>query len=522
MRRPARQKGAGSPRGQTSWVQSLSAPVGGWNARDPLQEMDPKDAIKLVNWFPTTTDCVLRGGNTDYASGITGLVETLAVYNAMDGTSEMFAVDSNDVWDVSSSGAASAQSATVTNGRFQWLNFGDGTNNYLMMFNGVDSPLYYNGSTWTSITGASSPALTGLTTTSIIHANEYKGRLFFIEKNSLSFWYLGAGAAGGALTEFDLSSFCKKGGYLMWMATWSFDSGNGPDDAAVFMTSEGEVIVYRGTDPSTAADWVLIGVYQLSDPLGRRSYVKFGGDLLVLTQNGVFPLSKALQRSDIDNLSAVTNKIEKAFTAIAKSYGSNFGWEATQYPVESAMVVNIPIAEGGEHKQYVMNTITKNWCEFDSWNGECFVVYNDELYFGASTVVQKAWNGTSDDSSDIVGIGKTSFNYFGQSSQQKKISLFRPMLQVNGNISFLTGFDIDFSDNEITGTATYSVTSKALWDVSYWDVGFWAAGLEVVKQWTSPTPNVGYCVSGGLKVNTSDLEIHWVANDYVYETGGIL
>ncbi|NIT58373.1 MAG: hypothetical protein GWN00_19745 [Aliifodinibius sp.] len=484
--------------------------------------MSPVDAIKLINWFPRTTDCVLRGGQADYATGITGAVKTLAVYNRPNGTNQMFAADNNDVWDVSSSGAASAQSATVTDGEFQWLNFGDGTNQYLMMFNGVDSPLYYNGTTWTSITGVSSPALTGLTTSNIIQANEHKGRLYFIEKDSLSFWYLPAGAAGGALTEFDLSSFCKKGGYLMWMATWSFDAGDGPDDAAVFMTSEGEVIVYRGTDPSTAANWVLTGVYQIGDPIGRRSFIKFGGDLLVITQNGVFPLSKALQSADIDNVSAVTNKIEKAFTEAVRDYGANFGWEAVSYPLQSAMLFNIPVSEGSEYKQYVMNTITSAWCEFDSWNGTCFAVYNDELYYGGSTVVQKAWTGTSDDGADIVGVAKTAFNYFGGISQQKRFNLFRPMIQVNGNISFLTGFDIDFSDNEITGEAVYSVTAKAVWDTSEWDNAYWAAGLDVVKQWTSPTPNVGYCVSGGLKVNTSELEIYWVANDYVFETGGIL
>ena len=522
MRRAARSKGAGSPRGTVSGVASLPAPTGGWNARDPLPTMAINDAVKLVNWFPTTTSCILRGGSTSYATGITGLTETLAVYNKMDGSSEMFAVDENDVWNISSAGAAVAQSATVTNGRFQWLNFGDGTNNYLMMFNGVDSPLYYNGSTWVSITGASSPALTGLSTTSIVQANEYKGRLFFIEKDTLSFWYLSAGAAGGALTEFDLSSFASKGGYLMWMATWSFDSGDGPDDAAVFMTSEGEVIVYRGIDPSTASSWVLTGVYHLGKPLGRRSFTKFGGDLLVITQNGVFPLSKALMRSDIDAVSAVTNKIEKAFTEAAQSYGNNFGWSATNYFLQSAMIFNVPVVEGGEHKQYVMNTITGAWCEFDSWDAECFVTFDDELYFGASGVVTKAWSGTADLSSDIVGVGKTVFNYLGQSSQQKRITLFRPMMQVSGAISFLTGFDIDFSDNEITGESTYSVSGQALWDISDWDAAYWVSGLQVVKQWTSPTPNIGYCVAGSLKVNTQNLTIHWIANDYVYETGGIL
>lgn len=517
MRSPVKVK---NPRGQVSTVFSISAPTGGWNARDSIANMAANDAVKLINWFPTTTDCELRGGQTDHATGITGTVKTLAVYNQTTGLNKLYAVDDNDVWDASSSGAATAQSATVTNGKFQHINFGDGTNNWLIMVNGDDKPLYYDGSTWTSVDSGTTPALTGLTSTNIIHVNEYKGRIFFIEKNSLSFWYLAAGAAGGALTEFDLSSFCKEGGYLMWMATWSFDSGDGPDDAAVFMTSEGEVIVYRGTNPASASDWVLTGVYKIGKPLGRRSFLKYEGDLIAITQNGIYPLSAALQSED--KRLALSDKIENAFNLAASSYGSNFGWDATYLPLKSAILFNIPLAEGGDHEQYVMNTITKAWCKFDSWNGECFAQFNNELYFGGSTVVQKAWNGTSDDGSEIIAIGKTAFNYFGQTSQQKRFTLFRPLLQTNGNISFLTGMDVDFSDNDITGLSEYSVISGATWDASNWDEGYWSSSLEIVRNWTSPTNNIGYAVSGNVKVNSDSLEVHWVANDYVYETGGII
>lgn len=517
VRRPQRAKGG---RSQISSVQTIPSPIGGWNTRDSLAAMPPQDARILDNWFPTTTDCELRGGYAAHATTITGTVKTLAVYNAMSGTNKMFASDTNDIWDVTSAGIATAQTTTVTDGKWQWINFGDGTNNYLIMVNGVDNPLYYNGSTWTVITGATSPALSGVTLNTLINVNEYKGRLIFIEKDSLSFWYLGAGVAGGALTEFDLSSFCKQGGYLMWSATWSFDSGDGPDDAIVFMTSEGEVIVYRGTDPSTASDWVLTGVYQIGKPLGRRSFIKYEGDLIVLTQNGIYPLTSALQSED--KRAALSGKIERSFNDSARDYGSNFGWDITYLPTQSAMIFNIPVAENGIHYQYVMNTISKSWCRFKEWDGECFVEFNNELYFGAANVVEKAWTGRSDKGSEIVGTGKQAFNYFGNFSQIKRFNLFRPLMRVNGNLSFLTGFDVDYEDNEITGLSVFTVPSAALWDVAMWDVGYWSSGLETVRDWTSPGNNVGYCVSGGLKVNTDALEIHWIASDYVFETGGVM
>jgi len=521
MRRPLRNKGQ-TPQSQTTSVQSLPAPVGGWNDRDSVANMDPRDAIYLKNLFPTTVDVVLRGGNQDFAT-LTGVCETLPVYNRMNGTNALFAVSDTDVYDVTSGGAGSAQSLTVTNGKFQWLNFGDGTNNWLIMVNGADSPKYFDGTSWVEVTGGTSPLLSGPTLSDLIHVNEYHGRLFFLEKDSLSFWYLSAGSAGGALTEFDLSSFADKGGYLMWSATWSFDGGDGPDDHICFMTSEGQAIIYRGVNPSSATTWVRIGTFNmLGKPLGRRSFVKYEGDLIALMQSGAYPLSKALNKSQTDQTIAITDKINSSFSTAAGNYGTNFGWQMTIYPLKNALIVNIPVDTSGNQEQYVMNTITKSWCQFNSWGAQCFSIFNDELYFGGDGIVQKAWNGTDDDGSEIIGEGKTAFNYFGGASQSKRFNLFRPLLQVNGDITFLTDFDVDFKDGTLSGLSTYSTSTEATWDSGLWDAATWTAGLDIVRKWTSPNDNVGYCVAGKLKVNTDALEIHWVANDYVFEFGGII
>ena len=61
-------------------MRTVPPPVGGWNTRDPLDQMDAKDAILLDNWFPRENDVVMRGGHTEFAemSATTGYVETLA------------------------------------------------------------------------------------------------------------------------------------------------------------------------------------------------------------------------------------------------------------------------------------------------------------------------------------------------------------------------------------------------------------------------------------------------------------
>lgn len=520
MRNPLRAKAA--PRAQISTSRSFAAPLRGLNARDALANMQEGYAITLDNWFCRTQYLEVRGGEANHLTGMTGVPKTLAVYNKLDGTSKMYAVTSAGVFDATTAGAVGANLAARTDGKHQYLNMGNGTSNYLIMVNGVDKPLYFDGTTWTAVDAASTPALTGLTTTLIKNVFASKGRLFFIEKNSLSFWYLAAGAIGGALTEFPLDSIAQKGGYLVAGENWTFDGGDGVDDAIALFTSEGEVIVYRGTNPSSASAWTMIGRFDLGRPLGFRSVKKFAGDLLVITENGVYPLSKALQSGVLDKRAAITNIIEKSITEDSVSYGSNFGWELTSLPSQSALILNVPVTEDGTHEQYVMNTITKSWSKFTGWNAETFCEFNNELYYAKSTKIVKAWSGISDLGALINAEAKTAFSYLKTPGLQKHFTLYRPMLNVNGAVSFLSGIDVDFKDTPIVDTTTYTTTTGAVWDTSKWDESYWAAGLEIIRRWASPKTDVGYCVAVKIKISTSTLTIQWVANDIVWQTGGIM
>ena len=496
--------------------------MGGWNTRDSVAAMPPEDAVKLDNLYPTTVDVEIRGGQEDYATTITGTVETLATYTGLDGVEQFFAVTDTDCYDISSAGIATAETWTdQDDGKYQWLNMGDGTNEWLLMFNGVDAPKYYNGSAWTEVSGVTSPLISGPVVNSIITACTYHGRLYLIEKNALSFWYLPAGVVGGTAVEFDLSPFASMGGYIEWAATWTFDAGDGMDDMIVFMTSEGQAIIYTGTDPASASLWSRVGTYFLGKPLGRRSFVQYGGDLLAVTQEGIFPMSEGIRMATINDRVAVSDKIKNTFNISAKSYGSNFGWQVQHYPLKNAMIFNIPISTTGQ-VQYVMNTVTGAWCQFKDWPAQCLGIYNDELYYGIATAVQKAWTGRNDDGSNIVAEGYTAWNNFGSSTQTKNIKLFRTMVQTNGSLAYLTDIDVDFRNNIITGVASYSPAAGGVWDTGTWDSATWTGSLDTVLKWTSPDTYTGYYFSGKFKVETKTVDVHWLSCDYVYETGGII
>ena len=68
--------------GTAARVASVPAPVGGWNARDSIANMDPLDAVQLTNFFPSVSNVVLRGGYIQWVTGITGQVESLINYSS--------------------------------------------------------------------------------------------------------------------------------------------------------------------------------------------------------------------------------------------------------------------------------------------------------------------------------------------------------------------------------------------------------------------------------------------------------
>lgn len=500
---------------------SLPAPVGGWNARDPLAKMKAQDAISLVNWFPRVSDCAIRGGCENHVTGFPTRPLTLFQYNNPSGTSAMFAATAANIYDATSAGAVGASVKSCTNGYFNWTQMSVSGGHYAILCNGVDKPIYYDGTTWTSVDNASTPALSGVTTTGLVFPFVYKRRLFFLESGKLNFWYLAADAVGGALTQFLLGPLCKLGGYAMAAANWSFDGGDGPDDYLAIVTSEGEVLVFTGTNPSSASDWLLKGIYFVGKPLGRKCFTKLAGDLVLLTELGAFPLSKALQSATVDYKLALTNKIENAFIEAARTYGGNSGWTGALYPAQGAILFNVPTQDTGvAAEQFVMNTITKSWCKFDSWNASDLIVFEKELYFADATKVAKAWLAStySDYGNNISVQGQTAFSYFG-SMNIKSFKLFRPVLAVNGNLSFSSGIAVDFDTTPTLNSSTYSVTSGAVWDVDNWDEGYWAAGLEIKKSWQTPVAYEGRAASGLLNLTTNLLEIQWVACDYVFEQG---
>jgi hypothetical protein len=507
----------------TNNVASLPAPVGGWNARDSLANMAPTDAVTLDNLFPGVSSVSLRGGFTKHATGITGQVESLLVYNA-GATDEMFAVASGEIFDVTTAGAVgAAEVSSLSNSRWEYTNITTAGGGYLYAANGVDKPLLYDGSTWTAIDGVSSPAITGVTTTTLIQPTLFKNRMWFIQKDTLKAWYLPTASVGGAANTLDLSSVAHLGGSLVAMASWTIDAGYGVDDNLVFITDQGEVIVYRGTDPSNASTWALIGVWVVGSPISRRCFQKYGGDLLILTLDGLVPFASALQSSRLDPQVALSDKIQGAFAEAARQYKTNFGWGLLYNPLNNALIVNVPVSVGNQ-QQFVMNNITKAWCRFTGWAANCFALLNDQPYFGGDGYVAEAWTtgsgstGFNDDNLAISTRALQAFNYFETRGVVKYFTRARPTIYSNGQPTIDIGMNVDFQTDADLGALSFVATQYGLWDVGLWNQSVWGADIIITNNFVG-IQGIGYC--GGLVFNSSskNVTLEWASTDVVYQLG---
>ena len=495
---------------------SLPAPVGGWNARDSLASMGPQDAVVLQNWFPATTECAVRGGYTKHATGITGQVETLMAYSGAT-TDELFAIANDKIYDVTSAGpvGAAVVSTGITSAKWGYCNIATSGGNFLSLANGVDAPLLYDGSTWTN------PTITGVTATKLRDPILYAERQFFIEEGSLNVWYLAPDSISGAANVVSIAPFMNKGGYIVAHGTWTIDAGQGVNDHYVIMTDKGQIIVYQGTDPSNANSWAMVGVWDIGAPIGRKALYKYAGDMLVICQDGVVPLSGALQSSRVQPRVAITDKIQFAISQAINDYRNNYGWQLIYVPQINQLWLNVPVQEGLNQQQFVMNTITGAWCNYTGWEANCMEIYLDEPFWGGNGFVAHAYNSTSDAGTNINAFGLQAFNSFNSAGTLKRFTMSRPILRSDGIPAVYAGINIDFDTAEPTTSLTFSPSNAAIWDLGVWDAATWGGGLNVFQNWQGLN-GVGYYGAPIVKTASSGLQVRWVSTDVVIEGGAIL
>lgn len=504
---------------------SFPAPIKGWVLNESIAAPSPGGAVILDNWECTTTGISARAGSSKYAT-LDADVASMFTYRS-GGVEAFFAATPTKVYNLTTvvdplvvpTAAFSGQ----TSGYYSAVQFGTVGGDYLYAVNGTDAARLYDGATWTAIDGVSSPAITGVTTSTLSHVWSFASRLFFVKKGTLSAYYLPVDSIGGAANEVSLAGIFKLGGSLLFGATWSLDAGDGLDDKCVFVSTEGEVAIYEGTNPGSAADWRKVGVYQINRPLGQNGTMQAGGDLLIATVNGFVPLSEAINR-DVAALAmaAVSAPIAPYWQQQAARLTGK--WEILKWPRRNLMFVSQP----GDDKCLVANLQTGAWSRFTGWATNCLGFYSDNGFYGGGVCVYRMDSTGADDGIPYTCSYLGRHEGMGADGAQKTILQMRAIMKsstpTNAKVSALTDF------NTVLSTAPNAPTALAVvdgWDSGLWDTALWggtSSAVSIGGTWVS-VGRTGYAIAPEVQLTFGDVtkpQVELVSIDATFNVGALV
>ena len=463
------------------WV----APIGGWRTDVPLSEMPPTAAAKLINFFPEAGFIRARNGSQPWLTGILSTIKTLMPY--FGATQQMFAgIDgpTPGIFDASFAGAVGASLFTITNAYLSFANFVNAGGHWLVCVNGSDTPFLYNGSTWasTAITGTN-PQGNPLVPTNLSVVANYRSRLWFLEQGTTNLWFLPTDAITGAAQALNLGDVMRFGGVPIALNTWTMQVYTGVQQMLCIMTNKGELIIYSGSDPTTSTNWSLLGTFKLADPLGLdRCMYQIGGDLAVMTENGIVPASKAITLDpSASDQAAMTKAIGPTWLQTVQSIGEHTaGWQFITYPERRMALVNVPDPALGIY-QYVMNTETLAWTQFSGMPATSWAVFNDGLFFGtAGNGVWQADIGSSDGGAAIDCLSVGAWQRLNDGLAPKSTTLIGVDCIIDTNAMIYGGASFDYMPKVPFALGVSGVTvSAALWDISLWDQALWSGTQSV-------------------------------------------
>lgn len=506
--------GGGKERTQvTDLEKSVTAPIRGLNSRDPLASMHPEDALRLDNFICRPSSIEIRKGQANFTIGfaVGEKVWSLLAYRAAP-NDKMFAATDTGIYDVTVTGVVGAALTSCTSGRWESINGSNAGIHYLLAVNGTDPMKFYNGTVWADAT------VTGIDPSFFTNISQFKFRVLFTEKNSLSFWYLAVNAVQGAATEFPLAPLFIKGGSLLAIGNWTLDGGNGPDDYCAFITTEGELAVYKGTDPSNAATWALVGVYSIARPIGRKCLFKYGGDLVVITESGLVKMTAVLQAVD-SRMASISDKIIGALSEAARLHKNKFGWSLTQLSAEDILILNVPTVEGTQAQQFVMNTLTGAWSMFKQMNAICFLELGARLFLGADGRVVHALTGQSDYGNNITLRAQTSYTHFGVPMKTKQIKLLRQNYRTSKKVAVRVAISTNYQQTLAYSTETLPEEVLTRFDVDYWDNSYWTEEDFIISTWRSVSHKPGYALSLSMTISDVNYTFAWNSTDFLIEAG---
>lgn len=529
-------------------------PVGGLNFVESTMSMPATDCYLCDNFMPRPYGLEIRKGWKYWipqADAFAGEVRTIMSYNTRRKEfSKIFAapaVATGEVYDVTLENttptlAFTPSTPSDTPGEWHYTEVVNTAGAFLCIVS--QGAGYYIASTdtagvttWVEVaTGTATgelefPASDPNTTKDLCFIWTWQNRVWFLAKDSAVAYYLPVGQITGKLAAFDFGPQLLHGGALQFGTRWTYDSGTGMDDSLVLISTEGDCLIYEGTDPDVAASFKMKGVWYIGrNPVGRRNFTQHGGDLLVVNEYGLLKISDLVAgRLHAGDLSGTIGyKMNPRLARFVTTTINDKYWALMPNPSEEMLVLLSPYLNEttGIRQSFIINSITNAWAttsemdmlDSDMFKGQLIAGTRDgnviACFYGYSDGVP---SDNSETGNAVTGRLQGAFLDYGNSNMNKRMIRAKVYGIADNPPSIYCTFKSEYALTELLSTPAPSVNSLPVWDTALWDDSIWNASSGSFRTWFG-TAAFGKKMSFQLAVRGAS---RTVLTDFetLYETG---
>lgn len=395
---------------------------------------------------------------------------------------------------------AFSDGSAVYPGRWSWVNYVNVAGSFLCAVSqGSGYWIYEPSGGWAQINDGAAPGEVDFPDSTVLADIDFifvwKNRLWFVKADSSVAYYLPVYQITGTTAAFDFGPQLKHGGSIAFGANWTYDGGSGLDDFMVLMGTNGDVIIYQGTDPASASTFGLKGTWFTGRPsVGRRGFAQHGGDLLFITELGIVSVSDLVSGRII---SASTGTFGARFnqtiaTIISNTLGDNY-WYLVPYFVDEVLYVGSPYVNiiTNIALDFGINSLNQGWCSFSNMPAFCAVVHEGQFIFGMENgKLAQGFFGFNDEASydgddpgsEVVGRGQTFYHDLGDAASNKRVTRIKFNGVSEGAVAIAVKVVQEYDEQLVSVDAVPS-TGGGVWDVGLWDAALWAASRASFRRW---------------------------------------
>lgn len=498
-----------------------AAPVKGLDFTQTLVAADPESAITLENLIPRKYGIELRKGYSQWVTGLDGEVRSLMSYVSADGTDRLLAGTSGGkVYDVSDLATPVELLSHLPGdfpGEWSWINYTTVDTSYLLAVSSGVGYYIYDGLTFTAVAQGTAPGEisgppapwvpTPINPADFAYIFEWKGRVWFLARNSSVAYYLPPDQITGEVKAFDFGPFMQHGGPLWIGYNWTVDAGDGIDDKLVLFGLEGDVLVYAGTDPNEASKFAKEGSYFIGHlPIGRRCVSRFASDIAILSERGLCFLSELLRGHGFFMNAEVAQRVNDELAHDVASKMNSRYWEVRFLPHEQMILINTPTLSAVD-VQWAFDVNSKAFCKLTKMPMLTVQAHDRQTYFGDSDGnVWLGFNGSSDGATatergaDLEGTVMTAFLPHGEPIRLKRFLMVRPafIAPIAPSIKVVMNNDWQFVSPK--GSPQFApAPGSSLWDTAVWNTSVWNGADRSYGAWIG-VEGMGYYGALAMKV----------------------